>query len=70
LSLLRALEDLGIQLESHEQANAQLSVLTLQPSIVEEIWMNQESDPKLQRIKQNLEKRKSPGFVVHEDGTL
>ena len=32
--------------------------------------MNQESDPELQRIKQNLEKGKSPGFVVHEDGTL
>ena len=32
--------------------------------------MNQESDPELQRIKQNLEKGKSPKFVVHEDGTL
>ena len=30
--------------------------------------MNQESDPKLQRIKQNLEKG-TPGFVVHENGT-
>jgi len=32
--------------------------------------VNQESDHKLQRIKQILEKGKSPGFVVHEDGTL
>ena len=32
--------------------------------------MNQESDRKLRRIKQNLEKGKDPGFVVHEDGTL
>jgi len=32
--------------------------------------VNQESDRKLRRIKQNLEKGKSPGFVVHEDGTL
>ena len=37
---------------------------------MEEIRLNQESDPELQRIKQNLEKGKSPGFVVHEDGTL
>jgi len=32
--------------------------------------VNQESDPELQRIKQNLEKGKSPGFVLHEDVTL
>ena len=37
---------------------------------MEEIRLNQESDPELQRIKQNLEKGKSLGFVVHEDGTL
>ena len=32
--------------------------------------MKQESYPELQKIKQNLEKGKSLGFVVHEDGTL
>ena len=37
LSLLKGLEDLGIQLVSHGQAHVQLSTLTLQPSIVEEI---------------------------------
>jgi len=38
--------------------------------MVEEIRVNQKSDPELQKIRQNLEKGKSPGFVVHEDGTL
>jgi len=47
LSLLRELEDLGIQLVSHGQASVQLSALALQPSIVEEIRMNQESGPEL-----------------------
>jgi len=70
LSLLKELEDLGIQLVSHGQAHVQLLALTLQPSIEKEIRVNQESDPELQRIKQNLEKEKSPGFVVYEDGTL
>jgi len=70
LSLLRELENLGIQLVSHGEANVQLSTLTLQPSIVEEIRVHQESDPELQRIKQNLEKGKSPTFVAHKDGTL
>ena len=70
LSLLKELEDLGIQLVSHGQTHVQLSALTLQPSIVEEIRVNQKSDPELQRIKRNLEKGKSPEFVVHEDGTL
>jgi len=55
---------------SHRQTNAQLSTLTVQSSLVEEIRLNQESDPELQRIKQNLEKGKSLGFVVREDGTL
>jgi len=68
LSLLRELKDLGIQLVSHRQVNFQLSALTLEPFIVEEIRANQESDPELQRIQQNLEKGNSPRFVVHEDG--
>jgi len=56
LSLLKGLEDLGIQLVSQRQAHVQLLVLTLKPSIVEKIQVNQKNDPKLQRIKQNLEK--------------
>ena len=47
-----------------------LSALTSQPSIVEEIRLNQENNPELQRIKQNLEIGKSPGFIIHEDGNL
>jgi len=31
--------------------------------------VNQESDHELQRVMQILEKWKSPGFVVHKDGT-
>jgi len=70
LSLLKELGDLRVRLVSHRQAHVQLSALTLQPSTVEEIQVSQESDPELQRIKQNLEKGKSLGFIVHEDGTL
>jgi len=69
LSLLRELEDLAIQLMSHGEVHVQLSALTLQLTIVEEIRVNKESDLELQRIKKNLEKGKSPGFVGHEDGT-
>jgi len=70
LSLLRELEDLGIQLVSLGQPHVQLSALTLQPSIMEETQVNQESDTELQRIKQNLEKGKTPRFVLHEAGAL
>jgi len=42
----------------------------VQPSLLEEIKSHQEKDVKLQRIKQNLEKRKSRGFVMDEEGTL
>ena len=47
LSLLKELEDLGIQLVPHGQAHVQLSILTLQPSIVKEIRVKQESDLEL-----------------------
>jgi len=56
LNLLRELEDLAIQLMSHRKANVQLLALTLQPSLMENIRVNQDSDPELQRIKQNLDK--------------
>ena len=62
LSLLKELEDLRIQLVPHRQAHVQLSALTLQPSIVEEIRVSQESDPELQRIKKNLEKESLSGL--------
>ena len=51
LNLSGELEDLVIQLVPREQASVQLSSLTLQPTIVEEIQVTQESDPKLQEIR-------------------
>jgi len=56
LSLLRELEDLDARLVSHRKMNVQLPALTLQPSLIEEIGVNQDSDSEFQRIKQNLEK--------------
>ena len=47
LNLLRELEDLDIQLMLHKKANVQLLALTLQPSPMEEISVNQDSDPRL-----------------------
>jgi len=47
LSLLKELKNLRIQLESYGQAYVQLSALSVQPSIVEEIRVNQESDLEL-----------------------
>jgi len=70
LNLLRELEDLAIQLMSHRKANVQLLALTLQPFHMEEISVDQDSDPELQRIKLNVEKGKLPQFVVHEDKTF
>jgi len=56
MNFLRELEDLHIQLVSHWKANVQLLALTLQPALMEEPRVNQDSDPALQRIKQNLKK--------------
>ena len=56
LNLLRELEDLDIQLVLQWKVNVQLLALTLQPSLMEEPRVNRDSDPALQRIKQNLKK--------------
>jgi len=48
LNLLRELEDLSILLMSHRTADVDLLALTLQPSVMEEIRVNQDSDPELQ----------------------
>jgi len=42
----------------------------VQPSIVEEIKASQKEDARLERIRCNVAQGKSPGFLVHEDGTL
>ena len=42
----------------------------VQPSILEEIKASQKEDARLERIRCNVAQEKSPGFVVHEDGTL
>ena len=56
LNLLIEIEDFDIQLASHRNVNVQLLALTLQPSLMEEPRVNRDSDPALQRIKQNLKK--------------
>jgi len=68
--VLEDLERLGIELVSHGSTRALLSVLEVQPSLLEEIKFHQKEDDKLQRIRQNLEKGKAPGFMIKEDGTL
>ena len=69
-SLRKELENLSVRLRSRGQVSVQLLAMTLQPSIVEEIQLNQKSNAELQRIKQNLDKGNSLGFLIHEDGTL
>jgi len=68
--VLEYLERLGVELVSQESTHALLFSSDVQPSLLEEIKSHQEEDVKLQRVKQNLERGKSPGFVVDEDGTL
>jgi len=61
---------MNVQLVTHGQTHAQLLALTLQPSLIEEIRLNQETDPELQRIRQNLNKGKSLGFLIYDNGSL
>ena len=62
--VLEDLERLGIELVSYGSTRALLSVLDVQPSLLEEIKFHQKEDDKLQRIRQNLEKGKAPGSMI------
>ena len=70
MSLLKEPESMCVQLVSHVEVGVQQSTLILQPSLVEEIQVNQEINLELKRIKQNCDKGKSPWFLTHEDGSL
>jgi len=68
--ILEDLERLGVELVSQGTTHALLFSLEMQPSLLEEIKFHQEEDVKLQRIKQDLDRGKFPGFVVDKEGTL
>ena len=59
-----------MELISHGLTHALLSALEVQHSLLEEIKSHYKKDAKLQRIRQNLKKGKSLGFLVDEDGML
>jgi len=69
-NILRGLENMGIELVLLRYIDGMLSALEVQPSIIEEIMTNQKDDTKLDRLRQNVAQGKSPGFIIHEDGTL
>jgi len=50
--------------------NACSLALKVKPSLIEEIKLHQKHEAKLQRIRQNPRKEKSPRFVTHVDGIL
>jgi len=66
--ILRDLECLGVELVSHGRTNALLSVLEVQSSSIEELKLHQKGNTKLQKVRQNLEKGKSPRFIMDQDG--
>ena len=44
--------------------------MELQPPLIKEIRDAKSTDPLLDRIKIEVAIGKTPGFVIHEDGTL
>ena len=66
----RDLEAMGIKLVQPRYTDGLLTVLEVQPFIIEEIKTSQKDDAKLERIRCNVAQEKSSGFVTHEDGTL
>jgi len=67
---LRGLENMGIEPVLPGYIDGMLSALEVQHSIIEEITVSQKDDTKLERLRQSVAEGKSPGFLIHEDGTL
>ena len=61
--ILRDLETMGVELELPGPMDGLLTVLEVQPSIIEEIKASQKDDAKLEKLKCNVTQGKSPGFV-------
>ena len=59
LNLLIVIDDIDIQLASHRNVNVQLLALTLQPSLMEEPRVNEDSDPELHRVNQKSKSEES-----------
>ena len=51
------------------QPDGLLSAIEVQPFIIEVIQAGQKGDTELERLRQNVAQEKSPGFVIHRDGT-
>jgi len=41
-----------------------------QPTLIEEIYIAQATDPQLEQIREDILVGKAPRFVIHEDGTI
>jgi hypothetical protein len=51
-------------------ANAEAMEMEVGSSLLQEIWKGQLEDEKIQEIKRNIRKEKSPGFLEDEKGVL
>jgi len=69
-SILRALKTMGIELVLPGNTNGLLTALEVQPFIIEEIKASQKDDAKLEKLRCDVAQGKSPGFIIHEDGSL
>jgi len=70
MTLLKELENMGVQLA---HVSKQVHNYQHWPDNLicwKRFEQTRETNPELQRIKQNLDKGKSPGLLIHEDGSL
>jgi hypothetical protein len=51
-------------------ANAEVMETEVDSSLIQEIWRGQLEDEKIQEIKRNIKKEKSPGFSEDDEGVL
>lgn len=70
LDIVRDLENMGIELVLPGYIDGLLLALEVHSSIIEEIKTSRKDDAKLEKLRFNVAPGKSPGFVIHGDGTL
>ena len=66
----RDLEAMGIKLVQPRYTDGLLTVLEVQPFIIEEIKASQKDDAEVEKLRCNVAYGKLSSFVIHEDGTL
>lgn len=68
--LIKDFAKLNLEIVHEGELPMRLNALSIQPSFFEEIMGARDRDPKLVKLKTQVQEDQAEGFFIHEDGSL